>query len=96
MIILGIFFISATFGLAIYSSAMRDFIGEFIDIEKSKVNFTIASTVPFFIICVVSTFIPSIVDLFDFFTYTVYNFNGYILPFMMAIVTYLRYIKTGP
>lgn len=95
MIIIGIFFLAATFGLAIYSTSMRDFIGNFVDIQKSRVNYILASTVPFFLICLVSTFCPSIVVIFDFFTYTVYNFNGYILPFLMAIATYDKYIKKG-
>ena len=93
MIIISIFFLASTFGLAIYSSAMRDFLGEFLDIKKSKFNFILASTIPFLLICIVSTFFPVIVDIFDFFTYTVYNFNGYILPFLMAIATYNKYIK---
>ncbi len=74
---------------------MRDFLGQFIDINKSKRNYVIASTVPFFLICLVSSFYAKITDIFDFFTYTVYNFNGYILPFLMAIVVYLRYIRKG-
>lgn len=95
MIILGIFFLASTFGLAIYSSSMRDFLGQFLDIENSKKNYILASTLPFFMICVASSFFPKIKDVFDFFTYTVYIFNGYILPFLMAIVVYLRYIRKG-
>lgn len=46
-------------------------------------------------ICIVSSIYPKITNIFDFFTYTVYNFNGYILPFLFAIVVYLKYIKKG-
>ena len=46
-------------------------------------------------ICIVSSVYPKITDIFDFFTYTIYNFNGYILPFLMAIIVYLKYKKTG-
>ncbi len=95
ILILAIFFLASSFGLAIYSSSMRDFIGQFIDINKSRVNYIISSTVPFFLICIVSCFFPKITPIFDFFTYTVYNFNGYILPFLMAIIVHLRYIKKG-
>ena len=96
MAILGVFFLAATFGLAIFSSSMRDFLGEFINIKQSRVNYILASTMPFLGICIISSFFPKITQIFDFFTFTVYNFNGYILPFLMAIVTYVRYVKKGP
>lgn len=95
MLILAIFFLASTFGLAIYSSSMRDFLGQFFDINNSKRNYIVASTVPFLLICIISCFYPKITDIFDFFTYTVYNFNGYILPFLMAIIVYLKYIRKG-
>jgi hypothetical protein len=96
MVLMGVFFFAATFGLAIFSSSMRDFIGEFIDINKSRVNYVLASTLPFMGICLVSSMFPKITDIFEFFTYTVYNFNGYIVPFLMAMATYVRYVKKGP
>lgn len=95
IIILAVFFLASTFGLAIYSSSMRDFLGQFFDINKSKRNYIIASTAPFLMICIVSSIYPKITNIFDFFTYTVYNFNGYILPFLFAIVVYLKYIRKG-
>jgi len=93
--ILFIFFLASAFGLAIYSSTMRDFIGEFIELKTTKIGYTIASLIPFAIICIIGMFFPYLITLLDFFTYTVYNFNGYILPFMMAVAVHKRYIKQG-
>lgn len=95
LILLFIFFIASTFGLAIYSSSMRDFIGEFIEIKNNKINYTIASLLPFFFICCISTFFPYLGTIVDLFTYTVFNFNGYIIPFLMGIATYKKHIKKG-
>lgn len=86
--LLFIFFVASTFGLAIYSTSMRDFLGEFIDIKTKRSNYILASLLPFFFICCVSTFFPYLGSIVDFFTYTVYNFNGYIIPFLMGIQVY--------
>jgi hypothetical protein len=93
--LLMIFFIASTFGLAIYSSSMRDFLGEFIDIKNNKVNYVLSSLLPFAFICCMSAFFPYLSVVFDFFTYTVYNFNGYMIPFLMGIATYKKYNKKG-
>lgn len=89
-VIIVCFFFLNTFGLSMYNSSIRDYIAEFVDLEKSKKNYVIASLLPFFLICLSSAIYPSIVNTLSFFGYTVYNFNGYIVPFLMAIAT-LKY-----
>lgn len=74
---------------------MRDFLGEFINIKDNKRNYIIASLLPFFFICCISTFFPYLGTIVDIFTFTVFNFNGYIIPFLMGIATYKKYIKKG-
>lgn len=94
--VLGIFFLASTFGLAIYSSSMRDFLGEFMNIKDSNFNYVLASLLPFFFICLVSTFFPYLGAIVDLFTYTVFNFNGYIIPCLMGIATYRKFNLKGP
>ena len=46
------------------------------------------SLIPFACICGTAVVWPNIEDALTFFGYTVYNFNGYIVPLLMGVATY--------
>ena len=75
-----------------YNSSIRDYIETFYDYKKSKTRYVVVSLLPFFVICLFSAVFPKLEDTISFFGYTVYNFNGYIVPFLMGIQT-LKYSK---
>lgn len=85
-----LFFILNTLGLSMYNTSIRDYVKEFVDFEHSKLKYMAVSLIPFFLICLSSAVYPNINQTLAFFGYTVYNFNGYIIPFLMAIQT-LKY-----
>lgn len=49
------------------------------------------SLVPFACICATAAVWPNIEDALTFFGYTVYNFNGYIVPLLMGVATYQHF-----
>lgn len=66
------------------------------NIKDSSFNYVLASLLPFFFICLISTFFPYLGAIVDLFTYTVFNFNGYIIPCLMGIATYRKFNLKGP
>ena len=84
-IIIGLFFILNTLGLAMYNSSVRDYLARFIDIERSNKKYIMVSLLPFFLICLCAALYPSIMGTLNLFGYTVYNFNGYIIPILLKI-----------
>lgn len=79
--------------MSIYSAATRDFLSQFIEIKKNQNNFIYTSTIPFGIVCIFCCIYPKITDIFNFFSFSVYNFNGYVIPFLFAYVVNKRYLK---
>ncbi len=73
-----------------YNPSIRRYLSRFIDFEKSKLKYVLVSLIPFFLICSGAAFYPNIMGTLNLFGFTVYNFNGYILPFMMYIATLKR------
>lgn len=82
---ISLFFILNTFGLAMYNSSVRDFLATYIDIERSRKNYILVSLLPFFLICLCAAIYPNIKGTLNFFGFTVYNFNGYIIPILLKI-----------
>jgi len=85
------FFIFVTLGLSMYNPSIRDYIGTFMNVDKNRKIYYLVSLLPFYIICLGAAMYPKIIKVLNLFGYTVYNFNGYILPFMMYIATSYRY-----
>ena len=82
---IAIFFLLNTLGLAMYNPSLREYLYPYINIKSERVKFAVVSLVPFFIICFVAFAYPYITNVIGFFSVTVYNFNGYIIPIMMKI-----------
>lgn len=87
---IGLFFILNTIGLAMYNPTLRDYLYPFIPMKDSRLKFVIVSLLPFFIICCIAFVYPYVIDVTNLFGLTVYNFNGYIVPFMLRIQTLRR------
>ena len=77
-----------------YNSSIRDYIELFYDYKKSNLRYVVVSLLPFFCICLASAIFPKLDATISFFGFTVYNFNGYIIPFLMALAT-TSYKKTN-
>ena len=82
------FLILNTLGLSMYNTSIRDYLKEFIDFTKDNKKYIMVSLIPFACICGTAAVWPNIEDALTFFGYTVYNFNGYIVPLLMGIATY--------
>lgn len=81
------FFIINTLGLSMYITPVREYLSQYVDL-KPKLNFILASLIPFFLLCLFSALYPNIIDAISFFGFTVYNFNGYVVPYLMAIAIF--------
>ncbi len=84
-----IFFLISAIGLCVYSEALRKYLEQFIDTKKSKVKYILCSLGPFAAICLISSQFPYIETLVEIFTFTVYNFNGYILVLLIGSQVFL-------
>ena len=80
-----IFFVLNTIGLAMYNPSLREYIYPYIKVRYEGFKYAILSLVPFALICVVAFAYPYVTELIGFFSVTVYNFNGYIIPMLMKI-----------
>ncbi len=85
-----IFFILNTLSLAMYNSTIREYLGNFYDVNKNRKTYIFYSLFPFLLICIFSFVYPNIIKVLNLFGYTVCNFNGYIIPFMMKIQLEMR------
>lgn len=81
------FMVLNTLGLGMYNCAIREYLSHFMEIQDSRAKFLLISLTPFACICALSVLFPDIIELFVLFGYTIYNFNGYIIPFLLAIRT---------
>ncbi len=88
-ILITFYFLLNSLGLAMFNPGIREEIGKIIDLTK-RVNYIICSLVPFMLICILACLWPNVQNCLNFFGYTVYNFNGFILPFLMIIVVMRR------
>ncbi len=88
--LIGIFFILNTLGLAMYNPSIRNYIQEFIDLETDRKKYVFYSLLPFGVICLGAWLFPKITDVLNCFGYTVYNFNGYIIPLLLNLYTLKR------
>ena len=84
---ISLFFVLNTLGLAMFNPSLREFLYPYVPIKNEKFKYVVVSLLPFFLICTVAFFYPYIIDITNFFGVSVYNFNGYIIPFMMKIQT---------
>ena len=88
-----LFFILNTLGLAMYNPSLREYLSDTFSTKNSRSNHILLSLLPFFLVCTISFLYPSVINIVNFFGYTVNNFDGYIIPVMMKIK--LLKIKSG-
>lgn len=89
-----LFFLLNTLGLAMYNPSLREYLSDMIHMKNEKVKYIVLSLLPFFLICTLAFLFPSVIDIVNFFGYTVNNFDGYIIPVLMKIK--LLKMKKGP
>lgn len=80
-----LFFVLNTLGLAMFNPALRDYLSDMVKMKNEKTKYILLSLGPFFITCTIAFLCPSVIELVNFFGYTVNNFNGYIIPVLMKI-----------
>ena len=88
--IIAVFFVLNTLGLSMYNPSIRNYIGTFMDVDKTRLRYVLVSLVPFALICFSASRFPYINKTLNIFGYTVFNFNGYIIPFLMFIAVNKR------
>lgn len=80
-----IFFVFNTLGLAMYSSIVRDYIYQLFNISKGKIKYILISILPYFSMFTIGFVYPHVISFTNLFGLTIYNFNGYIIPFLLKI-----------
>jgi hypothetical protein len=68
---------------------------QFLDTRGSTLKYAICSLLPFALICFISCQFPYIEDLVEIFTFTIYNFNGYILVLLIGAQVYVAKRESG-
>lgn len=87
-ILISCFLLINSLGLGIYNAPLRDCIGNYYDVHKTKMRYFFISLLPIFVSCVISAFFPNVIGVLSLFGFTVYNFDGYIIPILMAIACF--------
>jgi len=84
-VIIALFFLLSSLGIAIFNPTMRDYLYQILNLAHNKVSYVVLSLIPFLIFCTVAFLMPSIVAVFNWTGLTICNFNGYIIPALMMI-----------
>lgn len=75
-IAIGCFFLISVVSMPIFNPPIRDYILVEFKFAKTRRNFVIWSILPFLLACVICFVYPTIIGVFNFFSTTVFNFNG--------------------
>lgn len=70
------FFIVNIVSMPLFNPPIRDYLMVEFKFAKTRRNYILFSTIPFFLVCVFCFAYPSIIGMFNFFGISVFNFNG--------------------
>lgn len=83
-ILLLLFFIFLIAGLPTFNVPLKNFIIQMSGIQRlSRQQYYVISILPFFLIYLVSIFIPYIIVIINLFGLTIYNIDAYLIPFLL-------------
>lgn len=85
LVLLFVYLVFLVLSLPIFNVALRDYIFDELKLTNTSRNYAMVSVFPFVASIVVCTLFPQIIFLWDFLGYTVYNFNGYIIPLILKV-----------
>ena len=84
-VVIGLLFLCTSLGISIYNPTIRDYLYQTLNLGPGRRTYVIVSLLPFAVFCLTAFIKPSIVDIFNLTGLTICNFNGFIIPSMMAI-----------
>lgn len=80
-----IFLLSSLANLPLYNIPVRDFMFAELKFKRNRKNFILISIFSFVLGGVITIAYPSIIGAWNLFSITIYNFNGYMIPFLLMI-----------
>ena len=84
-VVIGLLFLCTSLGISIYNPTIRDYLYQTLNLGEERKTYVIVSLLPFAGYCLIAFLIPNIVSIFNLTGLTICNFNGFIIPSMMAI-----------
>ena len=86
------FFLLTIIGLCVFNPQLRNYIGKFVDVNKSKRVYVLVSILPFYFCFVFATLYPKVLNVIWIFCMTICSFNSFILPSL----GYFKLTKENP
>ena len=80
-----VFLISSLITLPLYNIPVRDFMFCEFKFARSRTNYFLISIFAFLLGGIITIACPSVIGIWNFFSVTIYNYNGYMIPFILMI-----------